>query len=68
VGVEVRTRAREEGKTLLPELSITREKHHVLVRPAHYFLRDRHIGDCPLHFDVVAIDNRPWPPARRAPA
>jgi Holliday junction resolvase-like predicted endonuclease len=62
VFVEVRTRATEEGKTALPELSITREKHHVLVRTAHYFLRDRHIGDCPLRFDVVAIDNRPGLP------
>src|SRR5271169_6134460 len=28
--VEVRTRAAVEGKSALPELSITREKHHVL--------------------------------------
>ena len=62
VFVEVRTRATEEGKMALPELSITHEKHHVLVRTAHYFLRDRHIGDCPLRFDVVAIDNRPGVP------
>ena len=62
VFVEVRTRATEEGKTALPELSITREKHHVLVCPAHYFLRDHHIGDCPLRFDVVAIDNHPGLP------
>ena len=62
VFVEVRARATEEGKTALPELSITREKHHVLVRTAHYFLRDRHIGDCLLRFDVVAIDNRPGLP------
>src|ERR1700761_5748118 len=54
VFVEVRTRAAVDGKPALPELSITREKHHVLVRTAHYFLRDRHIGDCPLRFDVVA--------------
>ena len=62
VFVEVRTRATEEGKTALPELSITREKHHVLIRTAHYFLRERHIGECPLRFDVVAIDNRPGLP------
>ena len=62
VFVEVRTRAAVDGKPALPELSITREKHHVLVRTAHYFLRDRHIGDCPLRFDVVAIDNRPGHP------
>jgi putative endonuclease len=57
--VEVRTREIAGGKTALPELSITRGKHKVLVRTAHYFLRERHIGDCPLRFDVVAIDNSP---------
>jgi Holliday junction resolvase-like predicted endonuclease len=52
VFVEVRTRAKEESKIALPELSITPEKHHVLVRTAHYFLRERHIKECPLRFDV----------------
>ncbi len=37
--VEVRTRVAVKGKPALPELSITREKHEVLVRTAHYFLR-----------------------------
>ena len=59
VFVEVRTRAAVDGKTALPEMSITRGKHHVLVRTAHYFLRERHVKECPLRFDVVAIDNRP---------
>src|SRR5271165_1737685 len=62
VFVEVRTRAAVEGKSALPELSITQEKHHVLVRTAHYFLRERRIGDCPMRFDVVAIDNHPGHP------
>jgi putative endonuclease len=62
VFVEVRTRAKEEGKTALPELSITPEKHHVLVPTALYFLRERHIKECPLRFDVVAIDNTPGHP------
>ena len=64
--VEVRTRLAVKGKPALPELSITREKHEVLVRTAHYFLRERHLKDCPLRFDVVAIDNTPGqPPAVR---
>lgn len=62
VFVEVRTRAAVEGKPALPEMSITREKHHVLVRTAHYFLRERHVKECPLRFDVVAIDNYPGRP------
>jgi putative endonuclease len=60
--VEARRRAKGDGKTALPELSITPEKHHVLVRTAHYFLRERHIKECPLRFDVVAIDNTPGHP------
>ncbi|HEX8871114.1 MAG TPA: YraN family protein [Candidatus Acidoferrum sp.] len=64
--VEVRTRLAVKGKAALPELSITREKHEVLVRTAHYFLRERHIKECPVRFDVVAIDNIPGqPPAVR---
>lgn len=47
------------GKPALPELSITKEKHEVLVRTAHNFLRERHIKECPLRFDDVAIDNTP---------
>jgi putative endonuclease len=62
VFVEVRTRAKGEGKTALPELSITPEKHHVLVPTAHYFLRERHIKECPLRFAVVAIDSTPGHP------
>lgn len=64
--VEVRTRLAMKGKPALPELSITKEKHAVLVRTAHYFLRERHLKECPLRFDVVAIDNTPGqPPAVR---
>ena len=59
VFVEVRTRLAVKGKPALPELSITKEKHAVLVRTAHYFLRERHLKECPLRFDVVAIDNTP---------
>jgi putative endonuclease len=60
--VEVRTRAVAKGRPALPELSITREKHEVLVRTAHAFLRERHIKKCPVRFDVVAIDHAPGKP------
>jgi putative endonuclease len=60
--VEVRTRALEKGRPALPELSITREKHQVLVRTAHAFLRERHVKKCPVRFDVVAIDDMPGKP------
>jgi putative endonuclease len=49
--VGVRTRELTSGKAALPELSITRGKHKVLIRTAHYFLRERHIGGCPMRFD-----------------
>jgi putative endonuclease len=57
--VEVRTRTVREDSTALPELSVTREKQHVVVRTAQRFLAERHVGECPCRFDVVAIDNRP---------
>ena len=60
--VEVRTRALVKGRPALPELSISREKHEVLVRTAHAFLHERHVKKCPVRFDVVAIDNTPGKP------
>lgn len=57
--VEVRTRALVKGKPGQPELSITRSKHEVFVRTANQFLREWHIAECPVRFDVVAIDNSP---------
>jgi len=60
--VEVRTRAPREGISGLPELSITREKHELLVRTAHYFLRERHMDASAMRFDLVAIDNAPGKP------
>ena len=57
--VEVRTRTESEGQAALPELSITRNKQDVLIRTAQRFLAERHVGDCPCRFDVLAIDNRP---------
>jgi putative endonuclease len=60
--VEVRTRAVAKGRIALPELSIGKEKHEVLVRTAHAFLRERHVKKCPVRFDVVGIDNTPGKP------
>ncbi len=60
--VEVRTRAPREGISGFPELSITREKHELLVRTAHYFLRERHMDVSAMRFDLVAIDNAPGKP------
>jgi len=57
--VEVRTRTVREELTALPELSITTDKQRALVRTAQRFLAERHIGECPCRFDVLAIDNHP---------
>jgi putative endonuclease len=57
--VEVRTRTIREDLTALPELSVTEEKQRVLVRTAKRFLAERHVRECPVRFDVVAIDNEP---------
>src|SRR5260370_27376106 len=60
--VEVRTRTIREDLPGLPELSVTREKQHVVVRTAQRFLAERHVGECPCRFDVLAIDNCPGQP------
>lgn len=60
--VEVRTRTIREGLPALPELSVTREKQHLVVRTAQRFLAERHVGECPCRFDVMAIDNCPGQP------
>ena len=60
--VEVRTRTVREETPALPELSVTREKQRVVVRTAQRFLAERHVGECPWRFDVMAIDNRPGQP------
>jgi len=57
--VEVRTRTLREDLTALPELSVTTDKQRVVIRTAQRFLAERHIGDGPLRFDVLAIDNHP---------
>jgi putative endonuclease len=60
--VEVRTRTVKEDAVALPELSVTRDKQHLVVRTAQRFLAERHVKECPCRFDVVAIDNRPGQP------
>jgi putative endonuclease len=60
--VEVRTRTVQEGAVALPELSVTEDKQHLVVRTAQRFLAERHVDECPVRFDVVAIDNRPGQP------
>jgi putative endonuclease len=60
--VEVRTRTVRKEVTALPELSVTTEKQRVVVRTARRFLGERHVGECPCRFDVLAIDNRPGLP------
>jgi putative endonuclease len=60
--VEVRTRTVREDLPALPELSVTREKQRVVVRTAQRFLAERHVGECPCRFDVMAIDNCPGQP------
>lgn len=57
--VEVRTRTVRQELTALPELSVTTDKQRVVVRTAQRFLAERHVGNCPCRFDVLAIDNRP---------
>jgi putative endonuclease len=61
--VEVRTRTvRSDALPALPELSVTTDKQRVVVRTAQRFLRERHVGERPCRFDVLAIDNRPGSP------
>jgi Holliday junction resolvase-like predicted endonuclease len=54
--VEVRTRQAVKARPGQPELSITKEKHGVLLRATHYFLRERRIPDSPVRFDGVVIE------------
>jgi len=59
VFVEVRTRTAREDQAALPELSVTAEKQHVVGRTARRFMAERHVEDCRLRFDVVAIEESP---------
>jgi putative endonuclease len=54
--VEVRTRTACADQPALPELSVIAEKQHFVGRTARRFSSERHIRECPVRFDVVAID------------
>jgi len=56
VFVEVRTRTAREDQAALPELSVTDEKQHLVGRTARRFPMERHVKECPVRFDVVAIE------------
>lgn len=60
--VEVRTRTVKGDFPALPELSVTKDKQHLVVRTAQRFLAERHVSESPVRFDVVAIDNHPGKP------
>jgi putative endonuclease len=60
--VEVRTRTVRDALSGLPELSVTTEKQRAVVRTAQRFLAERHAGERPCRFDVLAIDNHPGLP------
>ena len=57
--VEVRTRTAREDQAALPELSVTAEKQHLVGRTARRFLSERRVKECPVRFDVVAIEEMP---------
>jgi putative endonuclease len=52
----VRARTAREDQAALPELGVTAEKQHLVGRTARRFLMERHVRECPLRFDVVAIE------------
>ena len=56
VFVEVRTRTAREDQSALSEVSVTAEKQHLVGRTARRFLMERHVKECPVRFDVVAIE------------
>jgi putative endonuclease len=56
VFVEVRTRTAHEDQAALPELNVTAEKQHLVGRTARRLMMERHVKECPVRFDVVAIE------------
>jgi len=57
--VEVRTRTAREDQAALHEVSVTAEKQRLVGRTARRFLMERHVKECPVRFDVVAIEALP---------
>jgi len=60
--VEVRTRTVKKDAPAQPELSVTKEKQHFVIRTARRFLAERHVNESRVRFDVVAVDNHPGKP------
>jgi len=42
-----------------PEASVTPEKQQIVARTARHFVMVRHVKECPMRFDVVAIGEVP---------
>src|SRR4029077_11117239 len=55
--VEVRTRTARVDRAALPEVSVTAEKQHLVGRTARRFLMERHVEECQVRFEVVAIES-----------
>ena len=55
VFVEVKSRIGSKESTLLPEMSITREKLHKLERIAQCYLREKRRERDPYHFDALSV-------------
>jgi Holliday junction resolvase-like predicted endonuclease len=54
--MEVRTRTAREDQSLLSGVSATAEKQQLVGRTARRFPIQRHVKECPVRFDVVAIE------------
>jgi len=57
--VGVRTRMAREDQAAPPELSMTAREKHLVGQTARRFLVERHVKECPVRFDVVAIEEFP---------
>jgi putative endonuclease len=53
--VEVRTRTARVDQAALPEVRV----EQLVGRTARRFLMERHVKECPVRFDVVAIEELP---------
>jgi Holliday junction resolvase-like predicted endonuclease len=62
----VRTRTAREYQAPPPELSVTLEKQQAAARTVRRFPSERHVKDCPMRFEVVAIEEVPGRIAGRA--
>ena len=51
--VEVRTRT--GSKSITPLDSVDESKQQQIIRMAHHYLRAKHLHDCAVRFDVVAV-------------